>query len=435
MTGLDDLGIRHPEQYAGVWAMDEAMFRQQLSHIETINLANHVAIQARTPPGETIGAYEKTADGVAVVSLVGTMTKYGSSLSALPFGTVGVRRSLRNALRDPQVKAIMLVVDSPGGNIAGTGDLADEVARAAQQKHITAYIEDLGASAAYWVASQATEVIANSSAFVGSIGTYMVIQDFSVQAEQMGVKVHVIRAGEFKGAAVPGTEVTDAQLAEFQRVVDSVNGLFVAGVARGRALDADTATALADGRVHIAAEAALLGLIDDVGTFDDAMNALRTRVEISETRRAQSTAKLEEKAMSDDVKKAEYTDLAVLCVGADNDFICAQLGKGATADQAQSAWMERQNATIETLTATVAAKDEEIAALKTVGGNKPLGNGDSIEAETPPDPVARWRELVVEAQKTSKTKADAVSRVDKQNPGLRAAYLEAHNVEASQARG
>ena len=136
------------------------------------------------------------------------------------------------------------------------------------------FIEDLGASAAYKAASQAGRLSANEPAFIGSIGVYQVVEDTSEMAEKMGVKVHVISTGEFKGAGVPGAPVTDAVLQDVQNEVDALNELFMKAVAKGRHMDIRTVRKLADGRVHIAAKAQSLGLIDAVESFDDALAGL-----------------------------------------------------------------------------------------------------------------------------------------------------------------
>jgi len=206
-------------------------------------------------------------DGVAILSLTGPMTKrpqsWGSGTS-----TVQLRRQVRQAAGDPDVKSIALVVDSPGGQLSGTAELAADVAAARKRKPVTAYIEDLGASAAYWVASQAEAIYANEMAFVGSIGTYLVVEDWSQAAENAGVKVHVVKAGEFKGAGYPGTPITEGQLADWQRQVDQANEIFMQSVAAGRGWSAAKVRQIADGRCHVSRDALGLGLIDGIKSFD-----------------------------------------------------------------------------------------------------------------------------------------------------------------------
>lgn len=212
--------------------------------------------------------------GTAVLSLTGPMTKrpqsFGSGTS-----TVQMRRLVRRAAADPDVKQIALVIDSPGGQVSGTHELAADVARAREQKRVAAYIEDLGASAAYWVASQADAIYANETAFVGSIGTYLAVADTSRMYENEGVKVHLLKTGPHKGAGYPGVPVTEAQLAHWQHEVDQVNETFLGHVSQGRRLPLDYTRSIADGRTHVARDAYGLGLIDGVQTLEAMLTDLR----------------------------------------------------------------------------------------------------------------------------------------------------------------
>ncbi len=220
--------------------------------------------------------YEPGSDGIAVIDVVGSLMKQESSASSST-STAMLRGTIRKASADPEVKGIMLRVDSPGGTVAGTQDLADDIAAAAARKPMAAYVEDLCASAAYWLASQCPTISANKG-LVGSIGTYMTVYDTSGAAAMEGVKAYVVRAGKMKGAGTPGTEVTPEQLADWQRIVDALNNDFLAGVAQGRKMPLDKVAALADGRIHPAEQARQLGLIDYIDSFDGAMGRLRAEI-------------------------------------------------------------------------------------------------------------------------------------------------------------
>ncbi len=221
-------------------------------------------------------AYLRTDDGIAIIEMAGAMAKSAGKYARC--GTVNVRRYMRQALADSEVRAILLSIDSPGGTVAGTQALGDEVRAADAIKPTFAHIEDLGASAAYWTASQARRVTANRSALVGSLGTYAVVEDSSEAYKAAGVKVHVLSTGPHKGAGAEGAPVTDAQLAEMQATVDALNALFVEAVAGGRRLSLDQARALFDGRVHVAERAQALGLIDAVQSMDQAIAEIGNHV-------------------------------------------------------------------------------------------------------------------------------------------------------------
>lgn len=210
-------------------------------------------------------------DGIAVISLEGVLTKgdwCGTS-------TLRARRQVRAAAADPSVSAIVLAIDSPGGHVAGTKELADEVRAAGRSKLTVACIEDLGASAAYWVAAQCQRVVANATAEVGSIGTVAAVADLSKQAEKEGITVHVVSTGAHKGSFTPGAPVTEEMLADLRERVTALNGHFLAAVSAGRKMPADKLAEIADGRVFLAAKAMELGLIDGIATIDQVAAQIR----------------------------------------------------------------------------------------------------------------------------------------------------------------
>lgn len=267
-----EFGFGHMDQYFGWWVYEENRFRAAVDRVNSLDLHLHVQehnAQAaeRGKSREAQALYHVDSFGVATVEMRGAMMKFTTSL-ARGTATTFVRRQVRQATADESVKAIVLVIDSPGGTVAGTDELALDVAAAAAWQPVIARVEDLTASGAYWVASQATHIVANRGAEIGSIGTYAIVHDYSARAAQMGIKTHIVRAGKFKGTAAPGTEITPEQLGEIQRVVDSLNEVFLGTVAAGRKMAVERVRDLADGRLHVATEAKRLGLIDAIGTID-----------------------------------------------------------------------------------------------------------------------------------------------------------------------
>lgn len=325
----------------GVWSIEEQAGRALSERLQSLDLRIHVdGVLAAAPLHTVTGTPLYTIqDGVAVLLLQGTLLKYASSLGGT--STVELRRGLRAALRDPLVQGLLLHIDSPGGTVAGVGDLADEVFRARQQKPVIAYIEDLGASAAYQIASQADEVLVNPTGAVGSLGVYSVVEDTSERSAAMKVKVHVIRAGAYKGAGTPGTPVTEEQLQEWQRLVDAYASALIEAVARGRGRPKAEIATWADGRVHVGPAAVALGLADRVGTWDEALHAVRQRAQ----RRAhekglkmsEPTPTTFEMAAAAPLP-ASLAELKAACPGASSDFLLAQLEAQATVQQALQAW-------------------------------------------------------------------------------------------------
>jgi signal peptide peptidase SppA len=433
---LLSLGVPHLDQYFGVWAILEEPFRAAVARAKQINLQVHVAESRAQQPQPKAAEGSKgyaTSGGVAVIEMSGELMKFSSSLSA-GTSTVAVRRKLRAAAADDDVAAIVLRIDSPGGTVSGTQDLADDVAAAAAKKPVYAFIEDLGASAAYWVASQASKVFAsNGTTIVGSIGTFAVIEDTSGQAAMEGVKVHVIRAGEFKGGAVSGAPVEQKTLAWWQEMVDALNDQFVRGVAKGRGMTLARVRELADGRAHVGQAALDLGLVDGIQSFDETVAQLQTKSKSASTRRPKAMA--EEAtitaAIIHETSAANYHDLVDACVGADSTFLCAQLEKKATIEQAQKAWMAEQNARLQK--ARSEAEQSKAAAARP--GVAPLTTGKAAAAGGESGSATdRWHAKVQANIAKGMRNDKAVRQAAVANPELHAAYIEEYNADTNRRR-
>ena len=422
------------DQYFGPWLMLEERFMQQMQAIQSINLTDHIKLAAVAPEGAK-QEHEKSFDiirgNIARINIEGTMTKRGSSFGGS--GTIFNRRQVRAALNDSDVAGIFLRIDSPGGTAAGTKDLADDVFMATQTKPVMTFFEDTGASAAYYVGSQATVVRANASAVIGSIGTVLVVMDMSEMAKKEGIKVHVISTGAFKGAGAPGSEITKEQLAYFQEIITQGNELFLKDVSRGTNLNLTQVRQLADGRVHLAAEAVKLGLIDGVATMDEAIDEL---VSLSSTRR---TVQMSETIAP---TSATLSELQAAFPEASATFLVEQLGKGTTVEDANFAYnalllseLKTANKAVEqAMQETANAREESLKAKKEAESatrNMP-GNADDIdlhvgEAVVYENATAKWKELIQQAmdpEQSGKDRREAVVKVDLENPGLREQFLK-----------
>lgn len=219
--------------------------------------------------------YTVDETGVALIGIQGQITKGRSSFGGT--SSVRTRLALRTAERDSDANSIMLAIDSPGGTVAGQYEFAEEIYRIRKDgiKPIHTHASTGMHSAALWAGVQAGRVTAGPMTEIGSIGTVMVVHDYSEAYEKEGIKAHVISTGEMKGAGAAGTEITDTMLAEWQARVDEMNQFFLDAVKRGRGMGIDAVRALADGRDWMAKDAVGLGLIDGVEGFDQAMNTLR----------------------------------------------------------------------------------------------------------------------------------------------------------------
>ena len=260
---------RHIDQYFGIWALCEDHLAGLRATASAYLLSMQLGTLDKISMSQETDGVIVDEDGIAVISLDGTLMKQASSMAG-GTSTVIARRQIKAALADNRTRGILLSIDSPGGTVSGAFELADEIAAASERVPVHAHVSGLAGSAAYLQASQASMITASRTSLVGSIGVFTVITDLSKQAEDEGIEVHVVKFGDMKGAGTPGTKVTEDMLAEIQQRVDSFGKLFVAAVASGRNVSAAVVEGLADGRVHVAAEAIDLKLIDQVGTEEDA---------------------------------------------------------------------------------------------------------------------------------------------------------------------
>lgn len=215
--------------------------------------------------------------GVAVLPMVGTIIPRGNMLmeSSGALSLQSFRKSFRAAMADPNVGSIVLDVDSPGGQVGGVEEMAKEIYDARGVKSVTAVVNTLAASAAYYIASAANEMVITPSGQAGSIGVYAMHEDVSVLYEQAGVKVNLISAGKYKVEGNPFEPLTEEARASIQTMVDGYYELFVNAVARNRGVKAsEVRNGFGEGRVVGAKEAVQLGMVDRVGTLDEVVNKL-----------------------------------------------------------------------------------------------------------------------------------------------------------------
>lgn len=218
---------------------------------------------------------------VALLSLYGVIAPRASMVQSVsgPSGTGLDEFSslLQNAVDDPEVGSIVIDINSPGGTTDMVPETGERIRNAREVKPVYAVANTQAASAAYWLASQATEVVATQSADVGSIGVYMAHHDLSGELEQRGRKVTLISAGKFKVEGNPFQELGDEALAHYQGVADDFYGMFVDAVARGRGVKSSVVReGYGEGRTLMAKKALAAGMIDRIDTLEGTVNrALR----------------------------------------------------------------------------------------------------------------------------------------------------------------
>jgi signal peptide peptidase SppA len=224
-----------------------------------------------------------SARAIAVLPLFGLLFHRGGGLLAWLFGGTSLpafTEAVREAATDPNIRTIMLHVDSPGGDVTGTPEAAEAVFAARQRKRVVAAIDGLGASAAYWIAAQAHEVIASPSSQVGSIGVLAVHTDVSRADEAAGLRRTIIASSRFKAEGTPFEPLSKEARAHLQSRVDEAGAMFTAAVARGRgvAVAAVRGPEFGEGRAYFAGDAVGRGLVDRLATLQAAIGAEATRM-------------------------------------------------------------------------------------------------------------------------------------------------------------
>lgn len=254
--------------------------------VEAPHLKRILDIAARAHEPDFEAVVQKLADrtdeagvlemrgSVAVVNVVGPIFRYANLFTWISGATSvqDLATAFRTAVDDPAVKAIVLNIDSPGGEVAGIAELATAIFEARKAKPIIAYADDLTASGAYWIASAASRMVTSETAELGSVG---VVATIVKRAEPNGSKTY-----QFVSSVSPGKRPdleTDEGRAAIQQRVDDLAAVFVGAVARNRGVS--QAKVLADfgrGGVLIASKAIAAGMADEIGTFEGVLAALET---------------------------------------------------------------------------------------------------------------------------------------------------------------
>jgi protease-4 len=180
-------------------------------------------------------------------------------------------RQLRHFLKKDDIKAVVLRVDSPGGVVAPSQEIYDEVRKFAAKKKIIVSMGSLAASGGYYISAPATLIYANPGTITASIGVIIKLSNIEALMDKIGIKSTVIKTGKFKDSGSPVRELTVEDRAMFQSVIDSTHNQFIKAVASGRKLPEDEVRKIADGRVLSGEQALVFKLVDRLGTLQDAI--------------------------------------------------------------------------------------------------------------------------------------------------------------------
>lgn len=220
--------------------------------------------------------------GVAVIPVSGVIGKKMNMMTQISGGasTQLIERDIKAALSDSEVNSILLHIDSPGGTVDGTQNLADVVNMAKGYKPVMAFADGLMASAAYWIGSAASEIVSSSvTTQIGSIGVVTSHTDISKAEEKAGYKVTEISAGKYKRMTSQHAPLSKDGKELLQDQVDQLYTIFVDAVALNLGVDAETVLEdMADGRVFLSSDAQARGMIDHIATIETTISNMQTGV-------------------------------------------------------------------------------------------------------------------------------------------------------------
>jgi signal peptide peptidase SppA len=332
-----------------------------------------------------------------------------------------IEADIKSAMENEDVKKIVLNIESPGGMVSGSQEAAAAIYSASKSKSVDARIEDMGTSGAYLLASQAPTITANPNAAIGSIGVYQVLYDYSKMAENEGIKTYVIKSGPHKGAGVPGSVITEEQLAAIQGVINTMADSFVEFVARGRNKPKEDIKALATGEYWLAEKAKELGLIDNVVLRNASESNSNRSLGMGDTKNEVVTEKVEKvdiEAIKAETRKQELDRLQQIKASFPDDiaFAMEQYAKGATVDQAKVAYCDVLAAKNKALQAELASKQ---SSKSVASGTEAIAHNEA--AVTSNDFMAVC-EAYAEANKCSK--GTAIKAIAKDQPELHQQWIE-----------
>ncbi len=193
----------------------------------------------------------------------------------------GVVEQLKKYRQDDRVKAIVLRIDSPGGSTAGSQEIYREVQKTASQKKVVASMGNVAASGGYYVALAANKIVANPASLTGSIGVIIQFSNFKELLNKIGVSSEAVKSGPYKDIGSPVRDMKPEERRLLEGVIKNVHRQFIEVVVKGRRLSREQVEKIADGRIFTGEQAKALGLVDELGSFEDAVDLTKKLVGLS----------------------------------------------------------------------------------------------------------------------------------------------------------
>lgn len=241
-------------------------------------IAGIFVIIKSTPKGKKIITkgldFNLKQEGVAIVYVYGPIGvgQQDPSMPFFGFGSDRVVNKLDKIRKDPQVKALVIRINSPGGSVAATQEIYEEIEKIKNTgKKVVVSMGDVAASGGYYVASAADKIMANPGTITGSIGVIAEMGNVEELFKKIGVKIEVIKSGKHKDIGSPVRPMTPEERKMLQDLINNAYEQFVTAVAKGRNMPYEKVKELADGSIYTGQQAKENGLIDELGNIQDAI--------------------------------------------------------------------------------------------------------------------------------------------------------------------
>ena len=195
-----------------------------------------------------------------------------------------ILKQIDQAQKDPNIKGVLLNVNSPGGSVPPSIEISYAIANLAKVKPVVAYASGVMASGSYYSSIYANKIIANPGAIVGSIGVIMQSANIKELLDKIGIKPQIVKEGLYKEAGTPTREWTKSEREELKRLTSDTYKLFVSDVAKARGLDINNSDEYANAHIFSAQRAKEVGLIDEVGIISQAKSQLATLAQVKTPR-------------------------------------------------------------------------------------------------------------------------------------------------------
>ena len=187
----------------------------------------------------------------------------------------GVVEQLKKYRKDNRVKAIVLRIDSPGGSTAASQEIYREIQKTTAKKKVIASMGNVAASGGYYVAMAANKVVANPGTLTGSIGVILEVSNVKELLHKIGVSMEAVKSGPYKDIGSPTRDMKPEERVILEEVIGSVHQQFINVVIKGRGISREQVARIADGRIFSGEQAKTLGLIDELGSFEDAVETAK----------------------------------------------------------------------------------------------------------------------------------------------------------------